>query len=214
MDRQMKAIVKLGDGRSFVGESAYQPSNLVPLPLAYKLDSGNVKGKIVACDLDGSGSSGIRIGKTVREAGGAGMIVFGKQVSGHNTFSEPHVLPASYVNPIDAAVIREYAKNSSNKPTASVVYEGTSLGTTPAPVVAFFSSRGPSTASPGVLKPDIIGPGVNVIAAWPFKVGPPTSAHYAKFNSISGTSMSAPHLSGIAAIIKSVHPDWSPAAIK
>jgi hypothetical protein len=129
MDRQMKAIVKLGDGRSFVGESAYQPSNLVSLPLAYKLDSRNVKGKIVACDLDGSGSSGIRIGKTVREAGGAGMIVFGKQVSGHNTFSEPHVLPASYVNPIDAAVIREYAKNSSNKPTASIVYEGTSLGT-------------------------------------------------------------------------------------
>ncbi|KAG0519994.1 hypothetical protein BDA96_08G034800 [Sorghum bicolor] len=214
MDRQMKAIVKLGDGRSFVGESAYQPSNLVSLPLAYKLDSGNVKGKVVACDLDGSGSSGIRIGKTVKQAGGAGMIVFGKQVSGHNTFAEPHVLPASYVNPIDAAVIREYAKNSSNKPTASIVYEGTSLGTTPAPVVAFFSSRGPSTASPGVLKPDIIGPGVNVIAAWPSKVGPPTSANFVKFNSISGTSMSAPHLSGIAAVIKSVHPDWSPAAIK
>ena len=60
-----------------------------------------------------------------------------------------------------------------------------------------------------------IGPGVNVIAAWPFKVGP-RSADGKKmaFNSISGTSMYAPHLSGIAAIVKSAHPDWSPAAIK
>ena len=89
------------------------------------------------------------------------------------------------------------------------------LGSTPAPVVAYFSSRRPSTASPGILKPDIIGPGVNIIAAWPFKVGPNrVDEHDMVFNSISGTSMSTPHLSGIAAIIKSAHNDWSPAAIK
>uniref|UniRef100_A0A0A9C054 Uncharacterized protein n=1 Tax=Arundo donax TaxID=35708 RepID=A0A0A9C054_ARUDO len=212
MDRQLKSIVKLGDGRLFVGESAYQPSNLVSFPLVYDEDgSGNITGKVVACEIEGSQ---VEIGRSIKDSGGAGMILLGTEDSGHTTFAAAHVLPASYVNFPDGEAIRQYIESSS-KPTASIIFNGTSLGVTPAPVVAYFSSRGPSTISPGILKPDIIGPGVNVIAAWPFKVGPMTvDQHDGVFNSISGTSMSAPHLSGIAAIIKSAHPDWSPAAIK
>ncbi|KAG2629167.1 subtilisin-like protease 3 [Panicum virgatum] len=212
MDRQMKAIVKLGDGRSFVGESAYQPPSLDSLPLMFELDgSENITGKVVACELEGSQ---IEIGRSIKDSGGSGMIALGSEDSGYTTFAAAHVLPASYLNSPDAAAVRQYIQTS-NKPTASIIFNGTSLGTTPAPVVAFFSSRGPSTASPGILKPDIIGPGVNIIAAWPFKVGPNrVDEHDMVFNTLSGTSMSTPHLSGIAAIIKSAHHDWSPAAIK
>ncbi|KAL6622870.1 hypothetical protein ACP70R_032749 [Stipagrostis hirtigluma subsp. patula] len=212
MDRQMEAIVELGNGHLLAGESAYQPSNLASLPLVYELDgTKNVTGRVVACEIQGSE---VEIGQTIKDAGGAGMILLGSDDSGHTTFATAHVLPASYVNSPDAAAIRHYI-NSSNNPTASIVFNGTSLGITPAPIVAYFSSRGPSTTSPCILKPDIIGPGVNVIAAWPFKVGPTKVDDQDRiFNSISGTSMSAPHLSGIAAIIKSAHPDWSPAAIK
>lgn len=99
---------------------------------------------------------------------------------------------------------------------AAISFDGTILGTTvPAPVVASFSSRGPSTEAPHILKPDIIGPGLNILAAWPSQVGESTAADAAStFNVISGTSMAAPHLSGITALLKSLHPEWSPAAIK
>ncbi|GJM91104.1 hypothetical protein PR202_ga07447 [Eleusine coracana subsp. coracana] len=210
----MRAIVSLGNGRSFVGESAYQPSSIASLPLVYGLDeSKSVAGKIVA--FEAQDGDGIQNGRIVKEDGGAGIILLEKEGTGHTTFAEPHVLPASHVNSEDSDIIRQYIKSSNNL-TASITFNGTSLGTSPAPVVAYFSSRGPSTSSPGIMKPDIIGPGVNVIAAWPFKVGPPGigDGHGKVFNSISGTSMSTPHLSGIAALIKSAHQDWSPAAIK
>ncbi|XP_006664000.1 subtilisin-like protease 3 [Oryza brachyantha] len=220
MDRQMEAIVKLGDGHLFVGESAYQPYNIGSLQLVYPpfepfhincLFVKDVAGKIVACEHTHSASL---IGRIVKDAGGSGLILLGQEGSGHTTFAELSVLPVSYVDSPDAVAIREYF-NSSNNPTASIIYNGTSLGNTQAPVVAFFSSRGPSTVSPGILKPDIIGPGVNVIAAWPFMEGKEADdAKHRTFNCLSGTSMSTPHLSGIAALIRATHPDWSPAAIK
>ncbi|KAM7528621.1 hypothetical protein LguiB_032031 [Lonicera macranthoides] len=85
-------------------------------------------------------------------------------------------------------------------------------------MVAYFSSRGPSTLSPDILKPDITAPGVNILAAWPPKT-PPTLLPYdidrpTNWNFQSGTSMSCPHVTGVVALIKSAHPNRSPAAIK
>ncbi|KAF5801963.1 putative cucumisin [Helianthus annuus] len=90
---------------------------------------------------------------------------------------------------------------------------GTMSGTKTDPEVSCFSSRGPNFASPGILKPDIIGPGVDILAAWNESVDHQTGTK-AAFNVVRGTSMACPHLAGIAALIKSVHPEWSPAAIK
>ena len=52
-------------------------------------------------------------------------------------------------------------------------------------------------------------PGVDVLAA----VAPP-GQRGREFDLFSGTSMSAPHIAGIAALLKQLHPDWSPMAIK
>ncbi|KAJ9679917.1 hypothetical protein PVL29_021731 [Vitis rotundifolia] len=76
--------------------------------------------------------------------------------------------------------------------------------------VAYFSSRGPSFPSPAVLKPDIAGPGAQILGAVP----PSDLKKNTEFAFYSGTSMATPHIAGIAALLKSLHPHWSPAAIK
>ncbi|CAA0833872.1 Subtilisin-like protease SBT1.7 [Striga hermonthica] len=87
----------------------------------------------------------------------------------------------------------------------------------PSPVVAAFSSRGPNIVTPEILKPDLIAPGVNILAAWTDAKGP-TGLDIDKrkvlFNIISGTSMPCPHVSGLAALVKAAHPQWRLAAIR
>ncbi|KAK6130147.1 hypothetical protein DH2020_036109 [Rehmannia glutinosa] len=131
----------------------------------------------------GGVTSRIAKGQFVKDAGAAAMILISNQGLGNTTLAEAHVLPAAHIRDDRA------------------------------PVVAGFSSRGPNFESPGILKPDIIGPGVNILAAWYVSVENKTNTA-SNFNMISGTSMSCPHLSGVAALLKSAHPDWSPAAIK
>jgi hypothetical protein len=76
--------------------------------------------------------------------------------------------------------------------------------------MAAFSSRGPITAGGGdLLKPDLGAPGVDVLAA----VAPPGNRGR-MYDLYSGTSMAAPHVAGLAALFKQLHPDWSPMAIK
>lgn len=59
-----------------------------------------------------------------------------------------------------------------------------------------------------MFQPDITAPGVNIIAAYT------EINRRISYKSLSGTSMACPHVSGIAGLLKTLHPKWSPAAIK
>lgn len=148
------------------------------------------------------------------------MILANGVFDGEGLVADCHVLPATAVGASSGDEIRRYiaaGAKSRSPPTATIEFKGTRLGVRPAPVVASFSARGPNPESPEILKPDVIAPGLNILAAWPDRVGPsgvPSDVRRTEFNILSGTSMACPHVSGLAALLKAAHPDWSPAAIK
>ncbi|KAI3914352.1 hypothetical protein MKW98_014959 [Papaver atlanticum] len=233
LDREFPADVILGDktvlpGVSlFYGKSQLSESNI----LVYggdcgsetckegQLDVNKVKGNIVVCE---SGGGRAAQGNAVKLAGGIGVILVAPKDKGEGLTSVPHLIPGIMITYKSGRKIRDYirATNKAQKyyPVAVIKFKGTSIGYSPSsPKIAAFSSRGPNPITPEILKPDIIAPGVNILAAWTGAVGPTKlkeDTRRVKYNVLSGTSMACPHVSGIAALLKSVHPKWSPAAIK
>lgn len=67
------------------------------------------------------------------------------------------------------------------------------------------------------VQPDITAPGLNILAAWSESSSPTKlqdDKRSVKYNIMSGTSMSCPHVSAAAALLKSIHPKWTSAAIR
>ncbi|WJX96452.1 hypothetical protein P8452_77657 [Trifolium repens] len=230
LDRDFPAYATLGNGKRFSGVSLYSGEGMgnEPVGLVYfnerfnssssicmpgSLDPEIVRGKVVVCDR--GVNSRVEKGTVVSDAGGVGMILANTAASGEGLVADSHLVPAVAVGKTEGDEIKEYASLDRN-PTAVLSFGGTVLNVKPSPVIASFSSRGPNGVTPQILKPDIIGPGVNILAGWTGAVGPSGSQDTRKtqFNIMSGTSMSCPHISGVAALLKAVHPDWSPSAIK
>ena len=210
--------VTLGNGSSYEGASrasavsgdlvysanvglAGEDPNQVRLCYPGTLDPALVTGKIVACDR------GIiaRVDKSlaVQLAGGIGSVLMNTGPSSLN--ADLHYVPTVHVDHIDGAAIRAYAQTAGA--TASLA--GNVLQTVEAPFVASFSSRGPNQAGGDLLKPDIMAPGVDILAAVS-----PAGYNGDNWNFLSGTSMSSPHVAGLGALMVHAHPTWTPAMIK
>ncbi|WMV10730.1 hypothetical protein MTR67_004115 [Solanum verrucosum] len=131
-----------------------------------------------------------------------------------SSFSYPGVV----INKKEGKQIINYVKSSA-APTATITFQETYMdGERPAPVLARFSARGPSRSYLGIAKPDIMAPGVLILAAFPpnlFSQSIQTNLELSSdYELQSGTSMAAPHVAGIAAMLKGAHPEWSPSAIR
>ena len=225
-NRDGRGSVTLGNGTTYQGASvatAVGPAPLIDSTAAGKagadptqvalcyssadggnvLDPAKVAGKIVVCQRGVTA----RVNKSlaVQEAGGVGMILFNSPDSSLN--ADFHFVPSVHVNNADGLAIKAYAATAGATATinaSAIVYNAA------APFTASFSSRGPLRAGGGdVLKPDVIAPGQDILAA----VAPPGNAGR-DFNLLSGTSMSSPHVAGLAALLMDKYPGWSPMAVK
>ncbi|XP_074276021.1 subtilisin-like protease SBT1.4 [Silene latifolia] len=231
IDREFVADVVLGDGKRFKGVSLYDGGDGFNKSVSWglvdgkdadsskceqgKLDASKVAAKIVMCERGVNGRAAK--GYAVKLAGGAGMILVNTAEFGAELLADAHLIPATMVSYASGSQIKDYISPNSN-PTATIDFQGTVVGLIPpSPRVAAFSSRGPNKITPEILKPDLVAPGVNILAGWTGFVGPSDLAvdsRRVQFNSISGTSMACPHVSGLAALLKNAHPSWSPSAIK
>ncbi|KAI3767492.1 hypothetical protein L2E82_17641 [Cichorium intybus] len=231
LDRDFPAYVVLGNGKKFRGVSLYSgkplPDSMVPivyagnitnttgnLCLPGSLPRGRVAGKIVMCER--GGNSRVQKGMLVKAAGGVGMIIANSDTFGEDLVADAHLIPTAAIGYRAGEAIKTYILSDEN-PTATISSGETELHIEPSPVVAAFSSRGPNPITPEILKPDFIAPGVNILAGWTGKAGPTgltEDLRRTEYNIVSGTSMSCPHVSGLAVLLKAAHPDWTPAAIK
>ena len=215
--------VRLGDGGQHVGAMVSdEPVPSAPLVLgtdvaaagadpeaarlceAGALDAAAAQGKIVVCDR----GAGARVDKstTVSSAGGAGMVLVNTRHQA--TDADVHAVPTVHLDATEGAAVKAYLRRAGAEATAALDPRGsTDVGV---PALAGFSGRGPAPGAGGdVLKPDLTAPGVSVLGA----VAPPSDSGRS-WDLASGTSTSAPHIAGLAAFVKGVHPAWSPARVK
>lgn len=217
--------VVLGNGQKIVGASISK----TPLPDTKLVDAAAVgNGSASASDtalcapdsLDPAKAAGAtvvcqrgvydRVAKSaeVHRAGGVGVVL--ANVSEGSLDADFHEVPTIHISDADAPKVYDYLDSAGDAATARFELGNLSGTVTPVPQIAGFSSRGPAASDDSdLLKPDISAPGVSVLAA----VAPPSN-HGRDYDLYSGTSMSAPHIAGLAALIQGVHPRWEPMKIK
>ncbi|MFO7981819.1 MAG: S8 family serine peptidase [Desulfuromonadales bacterium] len=185
-----------------------------PAPVVYAGDYGDslcegrftseFDGQIVICDQ--GRIARLEKGRHVKANGAGGMVLAEvDQGDGSALTSDAHYLPAVHVAQPDADRLKEQLRESRNQGSDLVATISGTLARSnesAADVIAGYSSRGWNAEAPGVIKPDIVAPGSSIFAPVVAGMG------YAIYN---GTSMASPHVAGLLALIRAVHPDWTPA---
>ena len=216
-NRTFQGNVSMGDGSFYSGTSVTGGTDLLPLVDAVAagselcipgaLNPAVASGKIVLCKR----GVNARVDKSlaVKQAGGLGMVLYNAN-DAQSQDTDNHWVPSVHINFTAGSAIKSYITAQGGSATAKIT--GGEYTPILAPTMADFSSRGPNGGAPDLIKPDITGPGVNILAGntpTPF-IGAPGEL----FQAIGGTSMSSPHVAGIGALVLEAHPDWSPAMVK
>lgn len=146
----------------------------------------------------------------VERRGGVGMILYNPALQGLST--DNHYVPTSHIENDAGAQLLAFLGSHTGE-TASLTAGKASK--VQGDKMAAFSSRGGPNQTLGISKPDVTAPGVQILAGHtPMPATPLGGPPGELFQAIDGTSMSSPHVAGAAALLRGLHPDWTPGQIK
>jgi minor extracellular serine protease Vpr len=150
------------------------------------------------------------VSKAIRaaRAGAIGLVLADNRSGEANPIPIELVLPAGMISNLDGARLRQYLATTAGAADVTIGNAFQRVDTGRSGIVTSFSSGGP-TAFDHLLKPDVSAPGGQILSSTlpEFTGGSP-------FAVFDGTSMSAPHVSGSAALLLQLHPGWTPQQVK
>ncbi|MGN6828662.1 S8 family serine peptidase [Paucibacter sp. M5-1] len=210
---RLKECFGMADANAVVGGAPWVKKSL--------LDPAKVAGKLLVCNR----GNNVLVNKSAngKDAGAAGVII-ANVAGGNNTIiNQGHLLSTVHVTAADGDAIKAYMAANVGSATGGLgnlqAIKDLSVA---APAMADGSSRGPNQGNLNVLKPDVTAPGTSILAAYTPAysyadrdgIVAGTTEAIPDWSLLSGTSMSSPHIAGMAALLKHKHPSWSPAAIR
>jgi subtilisin family serine protease len=194
-DRAARALVSATRAGSKPGADQCLPGSL---------DADLVRGKIVACNLGASVEDAVA---EVKAKGGVGVVLFA--IGGNDQVNSYFGFPVVYAaSAASAGTLITYLLKHPKDATAALLPGGDGSTTPGLPSVADFSSYGPDQWHLGLQKPDLVAEGTDVVAAVSV-----AGDRGRAFDAFSGTSMAAPKVAGMAAVLRQEHPAWSPGTI-
>lgn len=149
---------------------------------------------------------------------GAAAIIIHNNVAGDGPAGYVFGDSFSFIPTFDIATqvgqeFRAAIKNSADQ-VGKITFNGFIDLTIPGDEVNDSSSRGPSTPNFDI-KPDVLAPGTNIMSTIPaYGKYNPDADYDEAYERFTGTSMSAPHVTGIVALLLSANPDWDPFDVK
>ncbi len=173
-------------------------------------EAAKVKGKVVWLKwTDGAleCGSGVRF-NNVQAAGGVGVLLAGTINTFDSGIAGNATIPGAELTADSAASLQSAAQAGTLHVKFADELKGFQLATDADAVntLAQFTSRGVHGSFDDIVKPDVAGPGVNVISA--------ANGTGDGRMSMSGTSMATPDVAGIAALTFESHPTWSAPDVK